>query len=226
MSTETVNLNIDNLIKLGAHYGYTRTRRHPSTKSYVITSQNGVDFINLDKTVEDFASAITFLKSVAASNKQILFVGTKPEIRQTIKEIALSVNQPYIADRYIGGAITNFSQIKKRIEKLHDLLSKKEKGELAVYTKKEQGLIQKDIERLDRNFGGLSNINGLPGAMVIVDARKEHMCIAEAVRMGIPVVSLANTDCDIRDVDYPIMCNDGAPSVVREILETIKRSVY
>jgi small subunit ribosomal protein S2 len=226
MSTETVNLNIDNLIKLGAHYGYTRTRRHPSTKSYVITSQNGVDFINLDKTVEDFSSAITFLKSVAAANKQILFVGTKPEIRQTIKEIALSVNQPYIADRYIGGAITNFPQIKKRIEKLHDLLSKKEKGELAVYTKKEQGLIQKDIERLDRNFGGLSNINGLPGAMVIVDARKEHMCIAEAVRMGIPVVALANTDCDIRDVDYPIMCNDGAPSVVREILETIKRSVY
>ena len=226
MSTEnTVKLNIDSLIKLGAHYGYTRTRRHPSTKGYVISSLNGVDFINLDKTAEDFDAAANFLKSVISANKQVLFVGTKPEIRQIVKEIALSINQPYIADRYIGGAITNFPQIKKRIEKLHDLLSKKEKGELAVYTKKEQGLIQKDIERLDRNFGGLSNINGLPGAIVVVDARKEFMIIAEAEKCGIPVVALANTDCDIRDVDYPIMCNDGAPSVVRDMLETIKKVI-
>lgn len=218
-------LNIENLIKLGGHYGYTRTRRHPSTKPYVISSAAGVDFINLDKTSEDFAKAIEFLKSVKAANKQILFVGTKPEIRQIIKEIALSINEPYIADRYIGGAITNFPQIRKRIEKLHDLLSKKEKGELSVYTKKEQMLFQKEIERLDRNFGGLSNINGLPGAVVIVDARKEDMCIYEANRMRIPVVALANTDCDIKNVDYPIVCNEGAPIVVRDILETIKRAI-
>ena len=141
------------------------------------------------------------------------------------QEIALSMNQPYVADRYIGGAITNFPQIKKRIEKLHELLSKKEKGELAVYTKKEQMLIQKDIERLDRNFGGLSNVTGLPGAIVVVDARKEDMCIKEAQRMRIPVVALANTDCNIDGIDYPIVCNEGAPSTVRVILEAIKKEL-
>jgi small subunit ribosomal protein S2 len=217
--------SIDNLMKVGAHYGYTRTRRHPSTKSYVATSSNGVDFIDLEKTIADFDKAVALLKSVAAANKQILFVGTKPEIRQTVKEIALSMNQPYVADRYIGGAITNFPQIKKRIEKLHELLSKKEKGELAVYTKKEQMLIQKDIERLDRNFGGLSNVTGLPGAIVIVDAKKEDMCIKEAQRMRIPVVALANTDCDINGIEYPIVCNEGAPVSVRTFLEAIKKEL-
>lgn len=218
-------LKIEDLVKMGAHYGYTRTRRHPSTKSYVVTSQNGVDFINLEKTMVDFDKAVTFLKSVTDANKQVIFVGTKPEIRQVVKEISLSINMPYIADRYIGGSMTNFSEIKKRIEKLHTLLKQKENGELSVYTKKEQGLIQKDIERLDRNFGGLSNIAGMPGALVVVDARKEFMIIDEAKRMGIPVIALANTDCDIRNVEFPIVCNDGAASVVREILSAIKRSI-
>lgn len=209
-------------MKVGAHYGYTRTRRHPSTKAYIAASSNGVDFIDLEKTQADFEKAVTFLKSVLATNKQILFVGTKPEIRQIVKEIALSMNQPYVADRYIGGAITNFPQIKKRIEKLHDLLSRKEKGELAVYTKKEQVLIQRDIDRLDRNFGGMSTVATLPGAIVIVDARKEMMCVEEAKRMRIPVVALANTDCDINDIEYPIVCNDGAPISVRTFLEALK----
>lgn len=214
--------SIDSLMKVGAHYGYTRTRRHPSTKAYIAASSNGVDFIDLEKTQADFEKAVTFLKSVLATNKQILFVGTKPEIRQIVKEIALSMNQPYVADRYIGGAITNFPQIKKRIEKLHDLLSRKEKGELAVYTKKEQVLIQRDIDRLDRNFGGMSTVATLPGAIVIVDARKEMMCVEEAKRMRIPVVALANTDCDINDIEYPIVCNDGAPISVRTFLEALK----
>lgn len=224
-ATNQSEFNIDNLIKIGGHYGYTRTRRHPSTKKYVLSSASGVDFIDLNRTTDDFNTAVEFLKSTLNANKQILFVGTKPEVRQIIKEISLSMGQPYIADRYIGGAITNFPQIKKRIEKLHDLLTKKEKGELSVYTKKEQMLIQKDIERLDRNFGGLSNLAGLPGAVVVVDARKEAMVIEEAKRFNIPVIALANTDCDIRNVDYPIVCNEASPTVVRTMLEYIKRSI-
>lgn len=217
--------SIDSLMKVGAHYGYTRTRRHPSTKAYIATSANGVDFIDLEKTNADFEKAVTFLKSVLATNKQILFVGTKPEIRQIVKEVALSMNQPYVADRYIGGAITNFPEIKKRIEKLHDLLSKKEKGELSMYTKKEQVLIQRDIDRLDRNFGGMTTVSTLPGAVVIVDARKEEMCVAEAKRMRIPVVAFANTDCDINDIEYPIVCNDGAAGSVRVMLEELKKQL-
>lgn len=219
------NLNIKNLIKLGVHYGYTRTRRHPSAKPFVVSSVNGVDFINTDKTEEQFNSAFEFVKSVVAQNKQVLFVATKPEMKQVVKEIALASNMPYMAERYVGGMLTNFPQMKKRIEKLHNLLKTKEAGEWNVYTKKEQLLMQLDLERLDRSFGGVSNMANLPGAIVIVDSKKEWMCVDEAIRMRIPVIALCNTDCDNKIVDYPIVCNDAAPQVVREILETIKKAI-
>ena len=216
------NLNTNDLVKIGAHYGYTRTRRHPSAKPFINTSVNGVDFIELSKTSAQFDTAFDFLKSVVAANRQVVFVGTKPEMKQIIKEISLASGMPYIADRYIGGVFTNFPQIKKRIEKLHTLLKQKEAGELAVYTKKEQVLIQRDIERLDRSFGGLSVLDGLPAAIVVIDSKKEWMCVDEAIRMRIPVIALCNTDCDNKVIDYPIICNDAAPQVARYMLESIK----
>ena len=216
------NLNTNDLVKIGAHYGYTRTRRHPSAKPYINASQNGVDFIDLSKTMTQMDTAMDFLKGVVAANRQVVFVGTKPEMKQIIKEISLASNMPYIADRYIGGVFTNFPQIKKRIEKLHTLLKQKEAGELAVYTKKEQVLIQRDIDRLDRSFGGLSVLDGLPAALVVIDSKKEWMCVDEAIRMRIPVVALCNTDSDIKVIDYPIVCNDAAPQVARAMLEHIK----
>ncbi len=216
------NLNTNDLVKIGAHYGYTRTRRHPSAKPYINASQNGVDFIDLSKTMTQMDTAMDFLKGVVAANRQVVFVGTKPEMKQIIKEISLASNMPYIADRYIGGVFTNFPQIKKRIEKLHTLLKQKEAGELAVYTKKEQVLIQRDIDRLDRSFGGLSVLDGLPAALVVIDSKKEWMCVDEAIRMRIPVVALCNTDSDIKVIDYPVVCNDAAPQVARAMLEHIK----
>lgn len=218
-------INIDNLAKIGAHYGYTRTRRHPSAKTFVFSAANGVDFIHLNKTVAQYKKAVEFLKTVTDSNKQIVFVGTKPEMKQIVKEIALSAGMPYIADRYIGGIFTNSAQMKKRIDKLQDTLKKKENGELEVYTKKEQGLIQKDIARLDKNFGGISSLIGMPGAIVLVDSKKEWMLVDEAKRMNIPIVALCNTDCDINAVDYPIVCNEASGAVVRIFLENIKKAV-
>ncbi len=218
-------INTENLTKIGAHYGYTKTRRHPSVKPFIKATGNGVDFIDLDKSVEQYTKAVTFLKSVTDANKQVVFVGTKPEMKQIIKEIALSSNMPYIADRYIGGIFTNYPEMKKRIEKLHNTLKQKEEGALAVYTKKEQLLINLDIKRLDKNFGGVSALNGMPGALVIVDTKKEYMCVDEAIRMRIPVVGLCNTDTDINKVDYPIIVNEGSPSVVKEILTNIKKSI-
>jgi small subunit ribosomal protein S2 len=213
------------LAAAGLQYGYSRTRRHPSIKPYVEGNYNGVDFINLEKTAEQLNEAITFLKSVQGAGKVILFVGVKPEIRQIIKEVALSLNSPYVAERFIGGTLTNFPQIKKRIEKLHDLLKKKETGELAVYTKKEQLLIQRDIDRLDRDFGGISTLTNIPAAIVIVDPRHEDMCLKEANRLHIPVVALANTDCTIEGIEYPVVGNDGSVSSVRFVLEAIKEAL-
>jgi small subunit ribosomal protein S2 len=210
------------LAKAGLQYGYSRTRRHPSVKPYIEGNHNGVDFINLDKTAEQLDAAISFLKSVQGAGKVILFVGVKPEIRQIIKEVALSLGAPYIAERFIGGTLTNFPQMKKRIEKLHDLLKKKETGELAVYTKKEQLLIQRDIDRLDRDFGGISALTNIPAAVVIVDPRHEDMCVKEAVRLHIPIVALANTDCTLEGIEYPIVGNDGSVGSVRFVLEALK----
>lgn len=215
-------INKEVLAQHGLQYGYSRTRRHPSIKPYIEGNHNGVDFINLDKTSEQLENAITFLKSVQGAGKVILFVGVKPEIRQIIKEVALSLNAPYIAERFIGGTLTNFSQIKKRIDKLHDLLKKKETGELAVYTKKEQLLIQRDIDRLDRDFGGISSLTNIPAAVVIIDSRHEDMCVKEAKRLHIPIVALANTDCTLEGIEYPIVGNDGSVGAVRFVLETLK----
>lgn len=219
------NITTEALKKAGLQYGYSRTRRHPSVKPYVEGNFNGVDFINLEKTKTQMEEAISFLKSVQGAGKVILFVGIKPEIRQIIKEVALSLNSPYIAERFIGGTLTNFPQMKKRIEKLHDLLKKKETGELSVYTKKEQLLIQRDIDRLDRDFGGISSLTNIPAAIVVIDSRHEVMCINEAKHLHIPVVALCNTDCTLENIEYPIVGNDGAVSSVRFVLETIKAAL-
>jgi small subunit ribosomal protein S2 len=217
-----MSISKEALSKAGLQYGYSRTRRHPSVKPYIESNHNGVDFINLDKTAEQLDNAISFLKSVQGAGKVILFVGVKPEIRQIVKEVALSLGAPYIAERFIGGTLTNFPQMKKRIEKLHDLLKKKETGELAVYTKKEQLLIQRDIDRLDRDFGGISALTNIPAAVVLIDSRHEDMCLKEAKRLHIPVVALANTDCTLEGIDYPIVGNDGSVGAVRFILEALK----
>lgn len=220
-----MSITTEALKKAGLQYGYSRTRRHPSVKPYVEGNFNGVDFINLEKTKTQLEEAVSFLTSVAGSGKTILFVGVKPEIRQIVKEVALSLNAPYIAERFIGGTLTNFPQMKKRIEKLHDLLKKKETGELAVYTKKEQLLIQRDIDRLDRDFGGISSLTNIPAAIVIIDARHEDMCVKEAKHLHIPVVALCNTDCTIEGIQYPVVGNDGAVTSVRYVLEAIKSAL-
>jgi small subunit ribosomal protein S2 len=220
-----ITINKETLAKHGLQYGYSRTRRHPSAKPFIDGNHNGVDLINLDKTAEQLENAIAFLTSVQGAGKVILFVGVKPEIRQIIKEVALSLNAPYVAERFIGGTLTNFPQIKKRIEKLHDLLKKKETGELSVYTKKEQLLIQRDIDRLDRDFGGISSLTNIPAAIVIIDPRHEDMCIKEAKALHIPVVALANTDCTLDGIEYPIVGNDGSVGSVRFVLETLKSAL-
>lgn len=219
------NITTEALSKAGLQYGYSRSRRHPSAKKYVASTANGIDIINLDQTKSQLEEAISFLVSMKGAGKNIMFVGVKPEVRQLVKEVALSLNAPYVAERFIGGLLTNFPQMKKRIEKLHDLLKKKEKGELAVYTKKEQLLIQRDINRLDRDFGGVSSLTNIPHAIVIIDPRHESMCVLEAVRMHIPVVALANTDCTLEGIQYPVVGNDGSVTSVRFFLETIKEAL-
>jgi small subunit ribosomal protein S2 len=216
---------VQDLINAGAHYGYSKSRRHPSVKKFIDSTSGGTDFLNPETTAEHMAKAVVAIKNTIASGKKILFVGEKPEIRQIVKEVALSASEPYMADRFVAGTITNFTEIRRRTEKLADMLSKKEKGEYAVYTKKEQLMIQRTIDRMDRNFGGIIGMDKLPALLIVVDPRHEAIAVLEAKFAHIPVVAIASTDCDISAIEFPILANDATVASVRYILENLKESI-
>ena len=170
--------------------------------------------MDLEKTSVELERAKEFVKTIAKTGKQILFVGTKNEGKKALEDGALSVDMPFVAERWGGGNLTNFPEIKKRIALLEDLRAKRENGELAMYTKKERLLIDKDIERLERNFSGIVSMRELPVALFIIDPKKESIAVKEAQFLGIPVIALAGSDCNIKEVDFPIPGNDSSVSSI------------
>lgn len=216
---------IDAMVAAGAHYGYTRTRRHPSVKQFLYATKDRSDLIDLSKTEKQLETALKVMADAIRGGKQILFSGNKPEAQQITKEIALALRMPYSTNRWIGGTLTNFGEIKKRIEKLQDLLSKKEKGELSVYTKKERLLIDRSIEKMDQSFGGLSEMKQLPAVLFVVDSLAEDTAVKEANFMHIPVVSISNTDCNVNMVDYPVVANDASQSSLKFLLSHIENAL-
>ncbi len=219
------DIKIEDFVKAGVAYGYKKSRRHQSTKKSIHTTQNGIDIINLEMTKKQLEEAISFLKTIKEAQKQILFIGEKPEISQIIKEVALATNSPFIVNRFIGGSITNFSQIKKRIDRLATMLNEKSSNEWSKFTKKEQLLLQRELDKLDKNFGGLSNLKSVPSAIVLVDSNYEIIPVKEARKMNIPIISLSNTDCDISKIEYPIVMNDSSRSSVELVLNIIKNNL-
>ncbi|MFA5987481.1 MAG: 30S ribosomal protein S2 [Candidatus Paceibacterota bacterium] len=209
------------LFSVGAHLGYSKSKRHPSAKNYVFGSKNRVDIIDLEKTLVLLNKALDFVYSLAKDGKQILFVGNKYESRKVMAAAAERIAMPYFAERWIGGALTNFSEIKKRIAKFEDLLMKKEKGGLDVYTKKERGRIDKEIADLNRRFGGIVCMRKLPGALFVIDSKDEQIAIDEAKVVGIPVIAICSTDCNIKHVDYPIVANDSSIESIRFFVDKI-----
>lgn len=220
-NTETKKPVIDAMFNVGAHYGFVKSRRHPTIKSFIFGVKNKVEIFDLEKTEKQLSEAMDFARSVGASGKQIIFVGSKSEARNSIKEAADRIAQPYVASRWIGGTLTNFDNIKKRIEKLLDLTSQKEKGELAKYTKKERVMIDRDITKLNNLFGGMTSVTSLPGAIFVADSKKEHIAVAEANDCGIPVISLSGADCDISILKYPIVANDSSIDSVKFFTDKI-----
>jgi len=213
---------IDGMVAAGAHYGYTRTRRHPSIKQFLYATKDRSDLIDLSKTTMQLETAIKVMADAIRGGKQVLFSGNKPEAQQLTKEIALALRMPYVTNRWIGGTLTNFGEIKKRIEKLQDLLDKKEKGELSVYTKKERLLIDRSIEKMDKSFGGLSEMKQLPVALFVVDSLAEDTAVKEANFMHIPVISISNTDCNVDMINYPVVANDASQSSLKFFLDHIE----
>lgn len=222
------NMNTKNfteeMFQSGVHYGYSKSRRHPSVKPYIFSTKNGVDIIDIEKTEKLLSDAMEFVSSLAASGKTILFVGTKPEARQQIIETALALNMPYVSERWVGGILTNYPEIKKRVNKLIDLRSQKEKGELDRYTKKEKLLIAKEMEDMTKNFQGLTGVTKTPDAIFVIDSKKEAIAVTEANKMNLPVISVLNTDCNLKEVKFPIVGNDASVSSITFFLSKIKEA--
>ncbi len=224
--SDKLNPAVDEMFKAGAHFGYSKTRRHPSTTPFIFTTKNKNDIIDLEQTYSLLETAEEFVKSLAPTGKQVLFVGVKPEAKKAVFDGALAIEMPYVSERWIGGTITNFSEIKKRVAKLEDLRDKKEKNLLDMYTKKERLLIDEDIAKMGKNFSGLVSLKKAPDALFIVDPKREHIAVAEARQAGIPVIGLMNSDCNVKDVDYAIIANDASISsityFVKRIVEAYK----
>jgi small subunit ribosomal protein S2 len=218
------NERIDEMFKVGAHFGYSKTRRHASVAPYIFGVKNRVEIVNLEKTDDLLSKALEFVAILAKEGKQILFVGGKNEARQSLKIAAESAGMPFVDGRWIGGTLTNFPEIKKRLMKLEDLVSQKEKGELTKYTKKERLMIDREIDNLDRFFSGILSMKDLPKALVVVDPKKEIIAVTEARKMKIPVIALCGTDCDITVADYPIIANDSSVSSINFFVTEIAKA--
>ncbi len=218
MSNQTV---IEALFKAGSHYGYSKTRRHPSTAKFVFTTKNKVDIIDIEQTALQLEKAADFIKELSSKGKTVLFVGVKPEAKESVKAGAEKVGQPYIVERWVGGVLTNWPEIKKRIARLVDLKAKKEAGELDKYTKKERLLIDEEIAKMHKLFSGLVEMKGKPDAVVVIDPKREHIAVTEAQKLGVPVIALANTDTNVKGIEYPIVGNDSSVSSIAYIVDSL-----
>ncbi len=231
MLNENITANnegvIKELAKVGAHFGCSRARRHPSVFSRVFGFKNRSTIIDLTKTIEDLERAKDFLKTLSAEGKQVLFVGTKNEAREVIRRAAAQISMPFVDERWIGGTFTNFPQIRQRIDRMQDLKSKDQKGELSVYTKKERLLIGREIANLERYFLSLSDMAKLPAAVIVVDSEAEKIVINESIHSHIPVIALAGPDCDVRPIAYPIVANDSSREsiayIINQLVEAYKK---
>ena len=227
-NTKNSDKIIDEMFKVGAHFGYSKSRRHPTASPYIFGANNRVEIIDLTKTSDLLKNALDFVSVLAKEGKQILFVGGKNEAKDIVKKAAVSIEMPFVAGRWIGGTFTNFSEIKKRVAKLEDLTKQKEKGELSKYTKKERLVIDRTIANLDRFFSGLLTMKEMPKAIFVIDPKKEIIAVTEAKKMGIPVIALASSDCDIKEINYPIIANDSATSSISfftgEVVSAYKKS--
>lgn len=215
---------LEAMFKAGAHFAYSKSRRHPSVKPYIFGIKNRVEIFDLEKSSEALEKAKTFVKTLASEGKQILFVGGKAEARDVVRQSAESLGMPYVAGRWIGGTITNFDMIRKRVVRLAELTEKREKGELAKYTKKERLLLDRHIENLNFYFKGLTPLKTFPAALFVIDPKREIIAVTEARKAGIPVIALAGSDCDLGTVSYPIPGNDASLSSVRFFVNEITRA--
>ena len=210
-------ISMKQLLEAGVHFGHQTRRWNPKMAKYIFTERNGIYIIDLQKTVKKAEEAYNFLRSVAEEGKSVLFVGTKKQAQEAIKDEALKADMYYVNERWLGGMMTNFQTIQKRINRLKELEAMEQDGTFDVLTKKEVGSLRHEMEKLQQYLGGIKEMNKLPGALFIVDPRKERIAVAEAHKLNIPIVAIIDTNCDPDEIDYPIPGNDDAIRAVKLI---------
>ncbi|TET26968.1 MAG: 30S ribosomal protein S2 [Dehalococcoidia bacterium] len=216
---------IKQLLEAGAHFGHQTGRWHPRMKKYIFTKRNGIHIIDLEQTSALLDKVAGFVKQLAAEGGTILFVGTKKQAQQTVEEEAQRCGMYYVNQRWLGGVLTNFSTIQTRIDHLVRLEDQKARGEFSRFPKKEALKLEKEIARLNRQMGGFKEMISLPDALFIIDPTKEQIALAEAKRMGIPVVAIVDTNCNPDDIDHPIPSNDDAIKTIKLICTKIADAI-
>ncbi len=218
-------ISMKQLLEAGVHFGHQTRRWNPKMAEYIFTERNGIYIIDLQKTVKKVEEAYYFIKDVAAEGKTILFVGTKKQAQDSIKEEAERVGMYYVNARWLGGMMTNFKTIQKRIERLEQINKMEEEGTFDLLPKKEVIKLKGQRDKLEKYLGGIKDMKKLPGALFVVDPRKEKIAIAEAKKLGIPVVAIVDTNCDPDEVDYVIPGNDDAIRAVKLIASTMANAI-
>lgn len=215
-------VGVERLFETGAHFAQVKSRRHPSMKPYVVGSKSKVEIFDLNKTDAQLAKAKQAMTALAQGGKSVLLIGSKREISDSLRDMGKRLGLPYVASRWLGGTLSNFPEIKKRLDRLSDLTEKRRTGELAkIYTKLERIFIDREIDKLETRLGGLAGMTRRPDAIVIVDTRHEAHASKEAKQAGIPVIGIMSSDCDIKDAAYPIVTNDASRATVALMLEEL-----
>ena len=218
-------VSMKSLLEAGVHFGHQTRRWNPKMARYIFTERNGIYIIDLQKTVKCLEEAYMFVRDVAAEGGEVLFVGTKKQAMDSVKEEAIRAEAHFVNARWLGGMMTNFKTIRRRIARLEQLRAMQEDGTFDVLPKKEVVKLNLEIEKLEKFLGGIKNMKKLPGALFIVDPKKEKIAVAEAKKLGIPVVAIVDTNCDPDEIDYVIPGNDDAIRAVKLIAQTIADAI-
>lgn len=218
-------ISMKQLLEAGVHFGHQTRRWNPKMAPYIFTERNGIYIIDLQKTVRKLEDAYMFVRSVAENGDSVLFVGTKKQAADSVKEEAERAGAYYVNARWLGGMLTNFNTIRTRIDRLRQLRSMRDDGTFERLTKKEASKLTLEIEKLEKYLGGIEGMDKLPGALFVVDPRKEHIAVAEAHKLGIPVVAIVDTNCDPDEIDYVIPGNDDAIRAVKLISSVMANAI-
>lgn len=208
-------ISMKQLLEAGVHFGHQTRRWNPKMDRYIFTERNGIYIIDLQKTVKKVETAYNFVRDLAADGGKVLFVGTKKQAQDSVRDEAIRCGMYYINQRWLGGTLTNFETIQKRITRLKNLEKMQEDGTFDVLPKKEVILLKKEMDRLEKFLGGIKDMNGVPDALFVIDPRKERIAIAEAHKLNIPIVAIVDTNCDPDEIDYVIPGNDDAIRAVK-----------